>query len=97
MSPEACPICGAPIPPGAPPNYTCFHRPQGQPDPRHSPSSACSLCGGSTSRETIDFRIGGHSGPAIFFFGDLAEAGEGVLSLAARTCHSCGHIDFYRA
>lgn len=41
------------------------------------------------------FRTGGHSGVAVFLFGELSEVSEKLMRFDLYRCRSCARIEFY--
>jgi hypothetical protein len=50
-----------------------------------------------TSMGVEQFRVGGTSGGWKLLFGELAELGEGMLSLELLACQSCRQVEFRSA
>jgi hypothetical protein len=104
---KSCRTCGALLPSRALHCRTCGCDPDADPrttTPRTAGSSStasrrgtCSSCGaGDAAYGSIELRTGGHSGTAVFLFGGIAEASEGVITFSSYTCRACGHVDLYR-
>jgi hypothetical protein len=57
-------------------------------------SDGCLRCGQDLENLGVEeFRVGGTSGGWKLVFGELAELGEGKLTLEVRACQSCGQVD----
>ena len=55
----------------------------------------CLRCGMVVRRDgPIKLRIGGVGGGWNFLVGDIAELGEGTMTLDLYSCPNCGHIEF---
>jgi hypothetical protein len=58
------------------------------------PPDTCLRCGGPIQSMGIEeFRVGGTAGGWKLLFGELAELGEGKLSLEVFACASCGKVE----
>lgn len=94
MTTVPCPACGMLNEPGC---FRCAHCAESMSGIPIPPTRrTCPACGSGTMPGEISLRTGGSSGVAGFFFGQLAETGETVLTLATETCAACGHVALYR-